>query len=167
MSQFEAIEAAYQAFTDQFQSVVISTVSADGTPNGSYAPFVMDDMKNIYIYVSGLSTHTQNLNAVPKANLLFIEDESKTQQIFARRRLSYDCTARLLPSNTATWIQVTTNFETRFGNIIQLFRDLPDFRIFHFTPHAGRFVVGFGAAYDVDPNDLNKLVHITGESKGS
>ena len=62
MSQFEAIQAAYQTFTDQFQSAVICTVSQDGLPNASYAPFVMDDMKNIYIYVSGLSTHTQNLN---------------------------------------------------------------------------------------------------------
>ncbi len=167
MSQFEAIEAAYQGFTDQFQSAVISTVSTDGTPNGSYAPFVMDDMKNIYIYVSGLSAHTQNLNAVPKASVLFIEDESKTQQIFARRRLSYDCTAKLLPRDTGTWIQVTTNFENRFGNIIQLFRDLPDFRIFQLTPNAGRFVVGFGAAYDVDPNDLDKLIHVTGENKGN
>ncbi|OKH34661.1 pyridoxamine 5-phosphate oxidase [Calothrix sp. HK-06] len=161
MSQFEAIQAAYQTFTNEFQSVVISTVSKDGVPNASYAPFVMDDMKNIYIYVSGLSTHTQNLNAIPIASVLFIEDESQTQQIFARRRLSYDCIANLVNSGTATWIQTVSNFESRFGNIIQLLRDLPDFRIFQLTPTAGRFVVGFGAAYDVDANDLNKLIHVT------
>lgn len=162
MSQFEAIQAAYQTFTDQFQSVVICTVSQDGLPNASYAPFVLDDMKNIYIYVSGLSSHTQNLNVKPVASVLFIEDESKTQQMFARRRLSYDCTASLVNSNTATWIQTVSNFESRFGNIIQMLRDLPDFRIFQLTPTSGRFVVGFGAAYDVDANDLNKLIHVTG-----
>ena len=162
MSQFEAIQAAYQTFTDQFQSAVICTVSQDALPNASYAPFVLDDMKNIYIYVSGLSTHTQNLNVKPVASVLFIEDESKTQQIFARRRLSYDCTASLVNRNTATWIQTVSNFESRFGNIIQMLRDLPDFRIFQLTPTSGRFVVGFGAAYDVDANDLNKLIHVTG-----
>ncbi|RUT06088.1 heme utilization protein HutZ [Dulcicalothrix desertica PCC 7102] len=161
MSQFEAIQAAYQTFTDQFQSAVICTVSQDGLPNASYAPFVMDDMKNIYIYVSGLSTHTQNLNVKPVASVLFIEDESKTQQMFARRRLSYDCTASLVNSSTATWIQTVSNFESRFGNIIQMLRDLPDFRIFQLTPTSGRFVVGFGAAYDVDASDLNKLIHVT------
>ncbi|BDA69507.1 pyridoxamine 5'-phosphate oxidase-related, FMN-binding [Rivularia sp. IAM M-261] len=161
MSQFEAIQAAYQTFTDQFQSAVICTVSQDGLPNASYAPFVMDDRKNIYIYVSGLSTHTQNLNVKPLASVLFIEDESKTQQMFARRRLSYDCTATLVNSSTATWIQTVSNFESRFGNIIQMLRDLPDFRIFQLTPTSGRFVVGFGAAYDVDANDLNKLIHVT------
>ncbi|BAZ13271.1 pyridoxamine 5'-phosphate oxidase-related FMN-binding protein [Calothrix sp. NIES-4071] len=162
MSQFEAIQTAYQIFTDQFQSAVICTVSEDGLPNASYAPFVIDDMKNIYIYVSGLSTHTQNLNVKPLASVLFIEDESKTQQMFARRRLSYDCTASLVNSNTATWIQIVSDFESRFGNIIQVLRDLPDFRIFQLTPTSGRFVVGFGAAYDVDASDLNKLIHVTG-----
>lgn len=161
MSQFEAIQTAYQTFTDQFQSAVICTVSQDGLPNASYAPFVMDDRKNIYIYVSGLSTHTQNLNVKPIASVLFIEDESKTQQMFARRRLSYDCTASLINSSTATWIQTVSNFESRFGNIIQMLRDLPDFRIFQLTPTTGRFVVGFGAAYDVDASDLNKLIHVT------
>jgi heme iron utilization protein len=165
MSQFEAIEAAYQGFTSQFQTAIIATVSKDGIPNASYAPFVMDDQKNIYIYVSGLSTHTQNLNAVPQASVLFIEDESKTQQAFARRRLNYECTASLAQRDTATWLQIISDFETRFGNIIQLLTTLPDFRIFQLKPNSGRFVVGFGAAYDIDPNDLNKLIHVKGESE--
>jgi putative heme iron utilization protein len=164
MSQFEAIEAAYQVFTEQFESLIISTVSQEGIPNASYAPFVMDGARNIYIYVSGLSTHTNNLQAVPKASVLFIEDESKTQQIFARRRLNYECSASLLPRDTQSWIQVISNFESRFGNIIKMMRDLPDFRVFKLTPYGGRFVVGFGAAYEIDGNDLNRLIHLTGDS---
>lgn len=160
MSQFEAIQAAYQTFTNNFQSVIISTVSKDGIPNASYAPFVMDDSKNIYIYVSGLSTHTQNLHAVPKVSVLFIEDEATTEQIFARRRLSFDCDANLVGADTMLWLQIVNQFEVRFGNIIQILRDLPDFRVFQLKPTAGRFVVGFGAAYEVDPNNLNNLIHI-------
>ena len=167
MSQFETALAAYQSFTDLFQSVVISTVSADNIPNASYAPFVLDESKNIYIYVSGLSTHTQNLYAVPKASVLFIEEESQTKQIFARRRLTFDCTATLVERDTELWNQIVDSFEARFGDIIQLFRDLPDFRIFKLTPSKGRFVIGFGAAYEVDPNDLSTLTHVTSEGKGN
>jgi hypothetical protein len=167
MSQFETALAAYQSFTDLFQSVIISTVSADNIPNASYAPFVLDESKNIYIYVSGLSTHTQNLYAVPKASVLFIEEESQTKQIFARRRLTFDCTATLVERDTELWNQIVDSFEARFGEIIQLLRDLPDFRIFKLTPSKGRFVIGFGAAYDVDPNDLSTLTHVTSESKGN
>lgn len=166
MSQFETDLGAYQSFTDLFQSVVISTVSADNIPNASYAPFVIDERKNIYIYVSGLSTHTQNLYAVPKASVLFIEEESQSKQIFARRRLTFDCTATLVERNTELWNQIVDRFEARFGEIIQLLRDLPDFRLFKLTPSKGRFVIGFGAAYDVDPNDPNRLTHVTSQSKG-
>ncbi|NMG22398.1 HugZ family protein [Brasilonema bromeliae] len=166
MSQFETALAAYQSFTDSFQSLIISTVSADNTPNASYAPFVIDKSKKIYIYVSGLSTHTQNLHAVPKASVLFIDDESQTKQIFARRRLTFDCTATLVERDTELWNQIVDSFEARFGEMVQILRDLPDFRIFQLTPSKGRFVIGFGAAYEVDPNDLSTLTHVTGESKG-
>ncbi|MGH8001165.1 MAG: HugZ family protein [Brasilonema sp.] len=165
MSQFENALATYQGFTDLFQSLIISTVSADSTPNASYAPFVMDETRNIYIYISGLSTHTQNLYAVPRASVLFIDDESQTKQIFARRRLTFDCTAALVERETQLWKQIVDSFEARFGEMIQLLRDLPDFRIFQLTPTKGRFVIGFGSAYEVNPNDLSTLTHITSERK--
>jgi putative heme iron utilization protein len=162
MSQFEAAVAAYQSFTDSFQSLILSTTSSDGTPNASYSPFVMDENKNIYIYVSGLATHTQNLHATSKASVMFIEDEAQTKQIFARRRLTFDCTATLIDRDIELWQQIVAHFEERFGNIIQMMRELPDFRIFQLTPNSGRFVIGFGAAYQVDSNDMNSLVQITG-----
>ncbi len=161
MSQIENAQVAYQGFTDQFQSAIISTVSQEGVPNASYAPFVMDENKNIYIYVSGLSTHTQNLHAVPKVSLLFIEEESQTKQIFARRRLNFDCSATLVERESELWNQIVDTFESRFGEIIPVLRDLPDFRIFQLKPSQGRFVIGFGAAYEVDPSDFNRLIHIT------
>ncbi|MBO3461272.1 pyridoxamine 5'-phosphate oxidase family protein [Aetokthonos hydrillicola Thurmond2011] len=158
MSQFEQALSAYQGFTDIFQSLILSTVSKDGVPNASYAPFVMDESKSIYIYVSGLSTHTQNLYSIPRASVLFIEDESQTQEIFARRRLTFDCTAKLVERDTELWAQIFERFQVQFGEIIQIFRDLPDFRIFQLTPSKGRFVIGFGAAYAVDPNNLGSLI---------
>ena len=160
MSQLETILAAYQKFPEGFQSLVICTIDKDGMPNASYAPFVMDKEKNIYIYVSGLASHTQNLHACPKASVLFVEDEVKTQQIFARSRLSFDCEAELIKRDTQLWLQIVSQFKTRFGNIIEMLEQLPDFRIFQLKPHSGRFVVGFGEIYEVNPNDLNNLIHV-------
>ncbi|NJR69302.1 MAG: HugZ family protein [Synechococcales cyanobacterium CRU_2_2] len=165
MSKFEAAIAAYQTFTDAFQSIILSTVSLEGHPDASYAPFVMDGDRNIYIYVSGLSNHTQNLQAVPQASILFIADEQDTPQIFARKRLSYTCTAHLIEAETEQWLRIVDQFEDRFGNMIQLLRTLPDFRIFQLQPTSGRFVIGFGAAYAVDSNDLNQLIHLQGEAR--
>ncbi|MBD2663469.1 pyridoxamine 5'-phosphate oxidase-related, FMN-binding [Richelia sinica FACHB-800] len=161
MVSLEKAQAEYEKFTSQFASIIISTVNGQGVPNASYTPFVIDESKNIYIYVSGLSIHTQNIEAHPQVSILFIEDESKTKQIFARQRLSFDCTASLVERETELWKYIVEQFQSRFGEIIDMLRILPDFRIFKLTPHTGRFVIGFGAAYHISGDNLNQLVQIT------
>ncbi|MGB3786508.1 MAG: pyridoxamine 5'-phosphate oxidase family protein [Phormidesmis sp.] len=155
----EKLQQVYQAFPDQFKSVILGTASSDDQPQASYAPCIVDEAKNIYIFVSGLSAHTQNLTKMGKASALFIEDESKTPQMFARKRLSYDCTADLIARDDQRWEAIAQKFETRFGSIVELMRGLPDFRIFQLKPRSGRFVLGFGKAYDIDPNNLDQLIH--------
>jgi heme iron utilization protein len=166
MSQLEIAQAEYEIFPQELESIIISTVSEEGIPNTSYAPFVIDDAKNIYIYVSGLAIHTQNLDANPHVSVLFIEDEAKSKQIFARRRLSFDCTATLIERESDAWNQIVEQFQGRFGEIIEVLRGLADFRIFQLTPSAGRFVIGFGTAYSISGDKLHQLVHITGDKKG-
>lgn len=160
MNKLEKATAEYQKFTQEFESIIISTVNNQGLPNGSYTPFVMDESKNLYIYVSGLSTHTQNLDVNPHVSVLFIEDEAKTPQIFARRRLTYNCTATLIQRETDKWNNIVGKFQGRFGTIIEILRGLADFRIFQLTPHNGRFVIGFSEAYDIKGDNLDKLVHL-------
>ncbi|NDJ25243.1 HugZ family protein [Nostoc sp. B(2019)] len=164
MSQLEKVQSEYEKFTEEFQSVIISTVSAQGIPNSSYAPYMMDDAKNIYIYVSGLASHTKNIYVNPHVSVLFIEDEAQTNQIFARRRLSFDCTAALIERETDKWNEIVEQFQERFGQIIEVLRGLGDFRIFQLTPSEGRFVIGFGAAYHISGDNLHQLVQLTGDS---
>ncbi|MEM7714445.1 MAG: pyridoxamine 5'-phosphate oxidase family protein [Cyanobacteria bacterium P01_A01_bin.68] len=161
MNKLEKATAEYQEFSQSFQSIIISTINNEGVPNGSYTPFVMDESKNIYIYVSGLSIHTQNLDVNPRVSVLFIEDEAKTPQIFARRRLNYDCTATLVERETNEWNDIVEKFQGRFGEIIEMLRGLADFRIFKLTPHNGRFVIGFGAAYHISGDNLDQLIQLT------
>ncbi|MDY6940304.1 MAG: pyridoxamine 5'-phosphate oxidase family protein [Cyanobacteriota bacterium] len=160
MNKLEQAQEIYQTFPDRFESLMLSTVSADGIPNASYAPFVRDERKNFYIYVSGLSTHTQNLHATSRASILLIDDESETSQIFARRRLTFDCSATLLDRDRQSWTQIADEFADRFGEIVGVLRGLADFRIFQLTPSGGRFAIGFGAAYQIDPQNLDRLVHL-------
>ena len=162
MSPLEKAQAEYATFIDQFKSTIISTVNAQGVPNASYTPCIIDETKNIYIFVSGLSTHTKNLYENPLVSVLFIEDEAQTKQIFARRRLTFDCEANLLDRDTEQWTEIVDRFQARFGEIIAMLRSLPDFRIFQLTPKSGRFVLGFGAAYAVEGEQLNQLTQVTG-----
>jgi len=161
MSQLEKAQAEYEIFPDEFQSVIISTISQAGIPNSSYAPFVIDETKNIYVYISELAAHTQNIYANPRVSVLFIEDEAKTNNIFARRRLSFDCIATLIERDTETWNTIVDQFQERFGEMIAVFRGLTDFRLFKLTPNAGRYVVGFGSIYNIHSDNLNQLIQVT------
>ena len=97
-------------------------------------------------------------------SVLFIDDEIKTKQIFARRRLNFDCTTTLITRETEKWQEIVDKFEIRFGELISTLRSLPDFRILQLTPNTGRFVIGFGTAYNISSDNINQLVQITKES---
>ena len=158
MTDFATAIAAYQTFPTRLKSLTLSTVNANGTPHASFAPFINDQQRCIYIYTSELSTHTQNLLSRPQASILIAADEADSPQIFARPRLTYDCHVSEIERQSPTWVDVLTNFEQRFGNIMQMLKTLKDFHLFCLTPFQGRFVMGFGAAYAVDPQDLSQLM---------
>lgn len=158
MTRFETVTAAYHALPTQVKSLMLSTVNPDGTPHASYAPYVMDDAYQIYVLTSGLSAHTNNLIQTRRASVLIIEDESQSQQVFARQRLTYDCGVSPVERRSSVWEERLDQFEARFGDIIQMLRQLEDFQLFHLAPQEGRFVMGFGAAYAVDPNNLGQLL---------
>jgi putative heme iron utilization protein len=151
MASFSEVQAAYVDFPNRVQSLMLSTIAVGGHPQSSYTPFVMGGDRNFYIFVSALASHTQNLQTTPQAGILLIEDEAQAQQIFARQRLMYDCTVELVDRHNPQWTIWADRFKARFGSIIDMLRQLPDFQIFKLVPISGRFVVGFGAAYEVDP----------------
>jgi heme iron utilization protein len=158
MPSFDTVLAAYRDLPQRVRSLMLSTVDSSGQPHASYAPYVIDDSHQIYIFTSGLSAHTANLQAAGQASVLLIEDEAAAPQVFARQRISYDCRAALLPRGTDTWDAIAGRFEQRFGEIITMLRSLEDFQIFCLSPQTGRFVMGFGAAYAVDPQHLGQLI---------
>jgi putative heme iron utilization protein len=158
MPSFDTVLNAYQSLTETVSSVMLSTVNSDGAPHASYAPYIMDDAYRLYIFTSGLSAHTQNLLKRQQASVLIIEDEASCQQVFARQRITYDCQAEVIERHSAPWEDRANAFEQRFGEIIQMLRPLGDFQIFRLTPYAGRFIMGFGAAYEVNSADLSQLI---------
>lgn len=159
MSSLDTAQAQYRDFAGQFRSISLATANAEGVPHASYAPFVRDDDAQFYIYVSQLSTHTQNLQENPRASLIALEDEAQTEQIFARCRVTFECHVTAVDRESPEFAPLLDRFGDRFGELMDVLRNLTDFQLFRLTPHAGRFVMGFGAAYDIDlESDRLKLV---------
>ncbi|BAY81439.1 hypothetical protein NIES267_09150 [Calothrix parasitica NIES-267] len=153
-------KAAYALLINTVRTVMLGTVSAENIPNVSYAPFIIDEAKNIYIFINEFSIHAYNLQTNPKASVMLIEDETKSKQIFARRRLTYSCNATKLDKNSTQWEHIANKFEKRFGNIVYMLRNLPDINIIKFTPSEGIFLMDFGSAYKIKSSDLNQLICI-------
>ena len=135
----------------------LATLSAAGEPEASYAPFVRAGDGAFHICVSDLSRHGAHLVATGRASVLLIEDESAAGQIFARRRLVFDCGAAQVGRDTPRWRTVMDLFEHKFGEVVRLIRPLRDFRLFALAPRRGRFVKGFGQAFRIEGPALDAL----------
>lgn len=156
-----------QACLDFFQSrstLMLSTVNSQGTLETSVAPFVTDNEGHLYLFVSELARHTQNIlewitvneaaslnpDSVKRPGLvscLLVADEIETKQLFARERLTMqlELTEVLRASSRFEWVM--TRFESKFGEIITLLKSLPDFHLIQLTPVTGGYVKGFGQAF--------------------
>ena len=142
------------------KTLQMATLDAVGEPSISYAPFVQDDAGNFYIFVSRLSSHTQEILQHPQLAVLLIEDEQEARQIFARTRVTYRCVAEVVVREAAEYAPLLDAMEARFGNVVGLLRGLGDFVMFRLVPQSGRFVMGFGQAFVLAGESLKELQHI-------
>ena len=162
-SPLEKAQTQFSGFEDGFKSVVLATVNGDGFPHSSYAPFVSDDDHNLYFFLSGMTQHTKNLEDNGKLCVLFVEDESTAGQIFARKRLTYEAAVTKVSRDDESWEQICSLFDNKFdAKLINQFRGMPDFRIFKAKLRKGRFVFGFGSAYELTGDKLDTLAHVKG-----
>ncbi|MBU0653532.1 MAG: pyridoxamine 5'-phosphate oxidase family protein [Gammaproteobacteria bacterium] len=142
------------------KTLQIATLDAAGEPAISYAPFVQDGGGNFYIFVSGLSSHTQEIIQHPRVSVLLVEDEQDARQIFARTRATYHCEAVVVGRDDGVFPQMLDALEERFGNVVGLLRGLGDFVLFRLKPVSGRFVMGFGQAFVLAGEGLREFGHI-------
>lgn len=157
--QPDEVISRFNGLKAETMSLMLGTVGKQGLPRTSYAPFVLES-GNFYIYLSGLSEHTAELIANPVASILLIEDEAAADQIFARARVSYMCDSGVIERDGSKYEHILGLFSARFGGVIDVLKSLPDFVLFELTPRSGRFITGFGQAYDLSGDQLDILEHI-------
>lgn len=135
------------------QTLMLSTATADGIPDISYAPFVQDQAGRFYIFVSELATHTANLLHNPQASAMFIRSESNSDNLFARERAVFNCTVSEIAHDDKIYPIQLQALSAKFGKVVSLLRSLSDFHLLALHPESGRYIVGFGGAYIIDVND--------------
>lgn len=161
----QQVRQACRDFPGRFQSLQLATVSADGQPEASYAPFVADH-GCYYVYLSDLARHGANLRETARASVLFIEGEEQAKHPFARERLTLRCDVVECPRGSERFDAVLDLFEQRFGKFVQMVRPLGDFRLFELSPVSGSYVAGFARAYVLDGDDLVNIRHRGSDNLG-
>lgn len=149
---------------ENYQSVVLGTTGENGYPFSSYAPCYYDG-EQIYIFISNIATHAKNIQAIPHASALFIEDESGSKNIFARRRISLQCNVNAIQRDETHFSTIMDQFKSKFGEeMISMLMGMNDFNLYTLTPIYGEATFGFGEAYNIGGEKMNQLVPRTGGS---
>jgi len=144
-----AAEAACRQLVDARETLLLSTVNADTRPEISYAPYIRDRAGDFVIFVSELAAHTGNLLRRGEAAVMFIESEASSRNPFARQRVILQCRAQEVAREERRYPLLLASLEERFGETVALLRSLPDFHLIILSPRSGRYVAGFGKAYQI------------------
>lgn len=145
---------------DSCKSVMMATISEDGTPLVSTAPYSRVG-NEFQILVSFMAKHTKNLRDRKHVSFMFVEDEAASKQLYARHRLTLDTQAELVEKDSPLYEQAITDLKERHGKVVEILDNLEDFIMFNFKPIKGSYVNGFGSAYFVDEN-LEVMEHRRG-----
>ena len=151
-------------FIKEFHSTVIGTVDEEGLAFSSYAPFVYTNHR-FYIFISDVAKHAQNLKRTEKASLFFIEDESKSEQIFARKRISLQTSSTLISRESNEFEAVMGLFKEKFSEgMMNMLLGMSDFNLYALKTDRGEATFGFGEAYAIGGENMEALVARSGGS---
>jgi putative heme iron utilization protein len=137
----------YVQFLSQSKTLVISSMDDSGNPFISYAPYVIHDNR-FYIFISKISDHYQYLEKNKVIHIMILADEAKSPNLFARERIRFQCS----PDNVGNEDkeQIFEKFvEIHGAPMMGVLRGI-DMSLFQLSPIEGRYVVGFGQAFDID-----------------
>ena len=162
-SELEAIAEGCQKLIDSHKTLTLSTLSPEGKPEISYTPYIRGEDGTFYIFISELAHHTPNLQVNPVCSIFFAAPESETRNRFARERAFLGCEVEELPRGTEPCDQLIDQFQEKFGNTVEVLRNLPDFHLFALKPHSGQYTIGFGKAFKINAD--GSLTHIVIDKK--
>jgi len=159
LNESDSARQDFLALRDNASSAQLATLAKDSTPEASYAPCILF-AGDYYLFLSQLASHTANLVGNPELGLMLIEDEFEAVNAFARRRISLQGRAEPVERESDIFKSVLSEFHQRFGKVMKIIEPLPDFQLFCVCVTSGRFVRGFGQAYELTGERLDDL-HLT------
>lgn len=127
-----------------------------GDPAVSMVPFVLPAGETrLFIHVSGLATHTADMQKHPRVSLLVIAESGAASSPQSLPRVTLQADARTLPDDDPDYAAARAAYLDRFPAAAETF-ELGDFSIVALQPVSARLVAGFGRAYSLVGESLER-----------
>lgn len=127
-----------------------------GEPAVSMVPFVLPPGETrLFIHVSALATHTRDMQDHPRVSLLVMDAVDATTSPQALPRVTLQADAVSLARHGADYESARAAYLARFPGAAQTF-ELGDFSIVALKPASARLVAGFGRAYSLVGEALDR-----------
>jgi|SRR5699024_6566338 len=157
----EKYKGLYRKFLDRRETVTLSFMDEKGFPFSSCTPFVELNGK-LYVYLSEVAEHFKLMQMNERVDALIIADEVDSNNRFATERVRWSCRPKKIGNDG--YEEVFDLFNAKFGEkMMNVLRGM-DFSLFELTPESGRYVVGFGLAFDTNI-DASQFSHVYAEHK--
>lgn len=149
----EQIIKEIESFKNEFKSVIIGSMNKDKTQAiASYSPLLRAN-NNFYIYISEVSEHFESITSHKDAiEILFLQDEKDAKSIILRKRLNYKTSVCEIARDSDEFNEAMQNFLKENDNGsggTKMIAAMKDFHLFKLNFKSGRYVKGFGGAYDI------------------
>jgi heme iron utilization protein len=129
----------------------------EGEPNLAMVAYAFaEDFSAFYIHVSQLGKHSTDMENDPRVSLLIAETDDRRADPQTLARVSIRGMAEMLPRTDPGYSQLKKIYLERSPEAEQLF-SLGDFNLWKITPKGGRFVAGFGRAFNLAQEALIKV----------
>lgn len=147
------------ALREKNRALIMATVDEDGFPSLSTLPYVWHNGA-FWVLMSDLAPHTVHVQTNPTVEIMLLEDESETHNIYGRLRVSWRADVSRVAGSDSRAERVNEALRIRHGNIVDLLLKMSDFHLVRIVPGSGRLVSGFGKAYRIDGFEL--VEHLRG-----
>ena len=142
----EKMKMEISDFVGNFKSAIIGTVSENGEPNASYAPFFKYHGDS-YLYINETEVYFESFKKNGKVSLLFIQDEGQAMVPSMRQRVTYNAEIEFLEKNDY-YNEILDEFQKNDFSI-QMTRNVPVFHLVRAKLISGRYVKGPRQAFDI------------------
>lgn len=126
----------------------------DGKPNLAMVAYAFaDDFSAFYIHISRLGKHTADMEKDSAVGLLITEADDHRIDPQTLARASIHGNAAMIARTSQEYESIKAIYLSRFPEAEQLF-SFGDFNLWRISPSGGRFVAGFGQAFNLESEAL-------------